>query len=192
MSEKSSAALLTLLVLLHAGCAHKIQQTYYLGVFDPDEQVPSAVYRVTVSGEADAISNTKFASGWVPAGLVDSLGSDISMPMDKNGVKITAASKEAKTKLQTGRRMVAFGPEGFREAPADHRLVIVMGSSPEAFFKAIDEGLKAYAGATAERRQEGLQRALFEALIVTREESRRLAELERDVAVQLPAEGGAR
>ena len=43
--------------------------------------------------------------------------------------------------LPTGRKLVLFGPEGFRPVPKNHRLVIVMGSNPEEFFKAIDESL---------------------------------------------------
>src|SRR6185436_10478783 len=43
--------------------------------------------------------------------------------------------------LKPGRRLMMFGPEGFREAPADHRLVIVMGANPKAFFEAIDTAL---------------------------------------------------
>ena len=37
------------------------------------EQVPPSVYRVRVKGQASFLSATKFASGWVPADLVDSL-----------------------------------------------------------------------------------------------------------------------
>jgi hypothetical protein len=41
-----------------------------------------------------------------------------------------------------------FGPEGFREAPRDHRLVIVMGSSPQKFFSAVDSALGLVASVT--------------------------------------------
>jgi hypothetical protein len=41
-----------------------------------------------------------------------------------------------------------FGPEGFREAPANHRLVIVMGSDPSAFFQGVDQALGIVAQAT--------------------------------------------
>jgi hypothetical protein len=43
--------------------------------------------------------------------------------------------------LLTGRRLIMFGPEGFREAPKNHRLVVVMGSNPDKFFSAVDEAL---------------------------------------------------
>ena len=46
---------------------NEVQQIYYLGVFDPREQVPPTIYRVRVLGQAAAISRTRFASGWVPA-----------------------------------------------------------------------------------------------------------------------------
>ena len=45
------------------------------------------------------------------------------------------------TSALSGRRLMMFGPEGFREAPRNHRLVVVMGSSPEKFFSAVDEAL---------------------------------------------------
>ena len=41
-----------------------------------------------------------------------------------------------------------FGPEGFREAPANHRLVVVMGADPSAFFEAVDQTLGVIAQAT--------------------------------------------
>src|ERR1700722_5095094 len=47
--------------------ADEIEETYYLGVFDPQEQLPPAVYRVTVHGQASSMSYVRFASGWVPA-----------------------------------------------------------------------------------------------------------------------------
>src|ERR1700676_4646298 len=60
----------------------EIQQTYYLGVFDPQGQVPTQVYRLRVHGQGSAIGFTKFASGWAPSIIADSLGSTISF--DKN------------------------------------------------------------------------------------------------------------
>ncbi len=51
---------------------NEIQQTYYLGVFDPQEQVPPTVLRVRVHGQASFISNTRYASGWVKASTVSS------------------------------------------------------------------------------------------------------------------------
>src|SRR5262245_33562546 len=55
----------------------EIEQVYYLGVFDPQDQVPPSVYRVTVHGQASVLGLTKFASGWVPADIADSLNTQI-------------------------------------------------------------------------------------------------------------------
>ena len=108
----------------------EIHQIYYLGVFDPREQTPSAIFRLTVRGQASAINTTRFACGWVPAVVADSLNTDLSF---QNGriVVPSATEREALGGIETGRRLVLFGPEGFREAPRDHRLVLVMASSPE-------------------------------------------------------------
>lgn len=120
--------------------AQEVRQIYYLGVFDPKEQLPSTIYRVTIHGQASFISNKKFASGWLPAHLADSLGSNISF--NKNGnIQIIPASGDDKSELTTGRRLMLFGPEGFREAPHGHRLAVVMASSPEDFFEAVGSGL---------------------------------------------------
>jgi hypothetical protein len=42
---------------------HDIEQVYYLGSFDPQEQVPPALYRVRVRGQASIISWMRFGSG---------------------------------------------------------------------------------------------------------------------------------
>ena len=110
--------------------SHEIQQIYYLGVFDPQDQLPPQVYRVRVHGQASFVSLVNFASGWVPANLIDSLGTTVSLNKQTGGVKFQKAGEDETAPLKTGRRLVVFGPEGFREAPADHRLVVVMGSSP--------------------------------------------------------------
>ena len=39
------------------------------------------------------------------------------------------------------KRMFLLGPEGIRISPGGHRLVVVMGSSPEKFFEAVDSAL---------------------------------------------------
>lgn len=119
-----------------------IVQTYYLGVFDPREQLPPTIYRIRVQGQASALSATKFASGWVRAELMDSLSGQIVA--EGNGVKITGNGTALAKELDKGalnRRLIMFGPEGFREAPKDHRLAVVMGSDPEAFFGAVDRAL---------------------------------------------------
>src|SRR5207245_550280 len=45
---------------------HELEQIYYLGVFDPDEQLPRSVYRLRVHGQSSPLNATRFASGWVP------------------------------------------------------------------------------------------------------------------------------
>lgn len=126
-----------------------IVQTYYLGVFDPREQLPPTIYRVRVQGQSSALNWTKFASGWIRSDLVDSLSSQVEA--DRVGVRVGGNGDNQKVELDKGqlnRRLVMFGPEGFREAPKDHRLVVVMGSNPEGFFGAVDRALGVVASVT--------------------------------------------
>ncbi|HYE32224.1 MAG TPA: hypothetical protein VEH27_12400, partial [Methylomirabilota bacterium] len=62
----------------------ELEQIYYLGVFDPLEQLPPTIYRVTVRGQSSALNRSKFASGWVPAPFIDSLSARVLE--DDNGV----------------------------------------------------------------------------------------------------------
>lgn len=117
---------------------HEIGQIYYVGVLDPHEQVPPALYRITLRGESSVVNSTKYASGWIDAGLVDSLSTKIGFD---DGGNLAVKNGEKQLALETGRRMWVFGPEGFRKVPENHRLVIVMGSSPQAFFAAVDQTL---------------------------------------------------
>jgi hypothetical protein len=164
----------------------EIEQIYYLGVLDPQDQVPPEIYRVRVHGQASFIGLTKFASGWVPAQAIDSLSSTVQFDKDSRQAKITPASADERAVLQTGRRLVMFGPEGFREAPKDHRLVVVMGSDPEGFFEAIDQSLGIVAQAQNDQRNDTLTRQLFEQLVVLKSERERLGELAKDVDIELP------
>jgi hypothetical protein len=116
--------------------SHELEQVYYFGVFDPAGQMPPILYRIRVRGQSGAISDVRFASGWVPAPVVDSLGSRV----EETGIP-AQAPRFILTRQTQDRRLVLFGPEGFREAPRDHRLVIVAGSNPDAFFRAVDEAL---------------------------------------------------
>jgi hypothetical protein len=169
----------------------EIEQVYYLGVFDPRDQVPPTVYRLTVRGQASGISNMKFGSGWVQASLIDSLNSHVGF--DGNGATVTQGSTDPFKTITPGRRLMLFGPEGFREAPKDHRLVIVMGSSPEKFFKAIDEGLAVVTQAQREKANSEVSVALFKAMSDIRNEQKRLDDLSTDVAADLPKDqGGAK
>lgn len=159
--------------------SNEIEQTYYLGVFDPQEQLPPQLYRVRVHGQASAISSTKFASGWVPAALVDSLGS--SVQPGKAGT--TGENNGLASQIKTGRRLVMFGPEGFREAPADHRLVVVMGSNPQAFFNSIDTTLGDIAAVRGAQRADALGSELLQAMLELRTEQAAIAEIGADTKI---------
>jgi hypothetical protein len=163
--------------------AHEIEQIYYLGVFDPQEQVPPMVYRLTVHGQASALSNVKFGSGWVPAQVIDSLTGQVNIDanISGNGISIVAA-KDHLAEIKPERRLIQFGPEGFREAPADHRLVIVMGASPKAFFEAIDRVLGSVSAAQAQVATADLRQELFRSLIQVQKERERLRDLESDIS----------
>jgi hypothetical protein len=84
-----------------------------------------------------------------------------------------------------------FGPEGFREAPANHRLVLVMGSSPEKYFEAVDTVLGTVSQAFAKQRQSGLTAELMTALTTTSRERADLAELRTRLESELPRQGEA-
>ena len=127
-----------------------ILQTYYLGAFDPQSQLPPTIYRIRVQGQSSALSTTRFASGWVLADLVDSLSGRIAM--QATGPQETpapgAAGSPSQDESSLDRRLVMFGPEGFREAPKKHRLVIVMSANPATYFESMDRALGVVAGLT--------------------------------------------
>ncbi len=167
--------------------AHELEQTYYLGVFDPEEQLPATVYRLTVRGQASFLSKMQFASGWVPAALIDSLNSRVGLNADNaSTVQFSQTSTNETVNLATGRRLMLFGPEGFREAPRNYRLVVVMGADPEAFFRAIDGALGVLSGATIERGNAALEKKLFEALVTTSSSRQNLNRLKSEVSEDLP------
>ncbi len=149
---------------------HDIEQVYYLGSFDPQEQVPPALYRVRVRGQASIISWLRFGSGWVPAELIDSLGSSVEINKADGKILFTNENSKSIAKLAIGRRLMQFGPEGFREVPKNHRLVLVMGSDPEDFFAAMDEALGAVSQAKVDQDSATLNRLLFEAMASVRAE----------------------
>lgn len=139
---------------------HEIEQIYYVGVFDPMEQLPPSVYRITVRGQASILSSTKFASGWAPAPLIDSLEGNVRFAAAQDGnVEYSEVETDMAVGLGEERRFMMFGPEGFREAPRGHRLVIVMGADPSAFFDAIDGALGSISDI---QRSEGNTKALLE------------------------------
>ena len=135
-TEKAITGVATLAVVP----SNEIEQIFYLGVFDPQEQVPQTIYRVRIHGQASALNQMKFGSGWVKSDLVDSLTSQQQIVAQANSLKGDGSqvfNEILNTSVQ--RKLIAFGPEGFRISPKDHRLVVVMGASPDAFFSAVDK-----------------------------------------------------
>ena len=184
-SEQQISATVVGATVVGAGApAQEVEQVYYLGIFDPQEQIPPSVYRIRVHGQASFLSGMQFASGWVPAHMADSLGVGISTG-PKGKVTIDSANDQFKP-FKAGRRLMMFGPEGFREAPADHRLVIVMGSSPEVFFNAINDSLGVVAMATQEQGSSTLNRLLFETLANLRSRQQAASDLLADTKNDLP------
>ena len=162
---------------------NEIQQTYYFGVFDPQDQLPPQMYRIRVHGQSSLISFTRFASGWVPAQLIDSLSTSTSFD-DAGPIEVSQENNSLLSDINEGRRLVLFGPQGFREAPKNHRLVIVMGASPESFFSAIDQSVGKVSEAIQERRNVNLTKKLFRALVIVKADSERLSELRRDLEIK--------
>jgi len=190
LEQKIVAGTISAAVIGSALVSHEVEQTYYLGVFDPRDQLPPTLYRVRVHGQSSFINRTRFASGWVRAELVDSLGTEISFN-DKSGrVEIKKANEDDKfNTLATGRRLMMFGPEGFREAPRDHRLVVVMGGNPEAFFNAVDQSLGSISEVIDEQRTVELERLLLRAQSQSRSELERLTDLKQDLLANPLKEG---
>ena len=171
--------------------SQEIQQIYYLGAFDPQGQLPPTVYRVRVHGQASFISFVRFASGWVPAPFIDSLGSSVGFAEEKStSISIDPGASDKLSELTAGRRLMLFGPEGFREAPKDHRLVVVMGSSPEDFFNAIDQSLGIIAEARSKQRDNKLDKKLFAALAALRDERATIDGLNKAVDADIPKPAG--
>lgn len=169
---------------------HEIEQIYYLGSFDPQEQVPPSLFRVRVRGQASLIGWMGFGSGWVPAELIDSLGSSVSINKTDGKIMIAKAENDQIAKLTIGRRLMQFGPEGFREVPKDHRLVIVMGSNPEDYFHAIDEALGAVTTAKAAQDNNSLNHLLFEAMITVQAEKQLVEGRLEEAREQFPSSEG--
>jgi hypothetical protein len=161
--------------------SQEIEQTYYVGVFDPTEQLPQAVYRLTVHGQASLLSSVHFASGWVPAPLIDGLGARIGFG-DNGNVSITAAQGQGDAArsgagIGAGRRLMMFGPEGFREAPKDQRLVIVFSASPEKFFESVGDSMQAIVKVEQEKRDSSATQRILQELVRLQDEQRQLLEL---------------
>jgi hypothetical protein len=158
-----------------------LEQTYYLGSFDPRGQLPPAIYRIRLRGQASILNSTRFASSWVPAAVVDSLAGSANIKLGKDdagSVSISAPPDNVKSSLEgAGRRLMLFGPEGFRKAPEGHRLVVIMGSSPENVEQAFASALGTVAQARFGRSAATLDRDLFGLLLELGQEREQLKAL---------------
>jgi hypothetical protein len=170
-------------VLGAASPSHEIEQTYYLGIFDPREQLPPLIYRVRVRGQASFISRMRFASGWVRAELIDSLGSNVAINQNDGTISFTK-DDEYTEKIQTDRGLVLYGPEGFRTAPRNHRLVIIMGTDPDGYFSALDQALGEYAKVNAQVRESEVMTDLLKGQVEASKDRATIAELESKLQAQ--------
>jgi hypothetical protein len=144
----------------------EIEQIYYLGVIDPLSQVPEAIYRVRVRGQASAMSETKFQTGWVPAWTIDALNGQYTGKGEGRKVGVPQRCDDTENCTPTvGRGLVQFGPEGFRDAPRDQRLVIVMGADPSKFFQAVSSTLNTVSGAKLDKDNAGIRKEMTGALV---------------------------
>lgn len=174
--------------------SNDLRQIYYLGVIDPAGQLPPTLYRVVVKGQAGTGSSMRFASGWVPAYLIDSLNTRLIFDKNEKRPKVVfdrpgdcgdgARSSEPDCLLKevfgSGRRSVQFGPDGFDVAPEDHRLAIVMGSDADAFFQAIDESLAFLTGGAVEQDRARIRAQINELLLSLKSEEAELNRIETE------------
>ncbi len=122
--------------------SNEIEQIFYLGVFDSQGQVPQTIYRIRIHGQASMLNSMKFGSGWVKSDLIDSLTSQAEIVNQSNSLSgDNEKIFDEQLGIDSQRKLIAFGPEGFRVSPKNHRLVVVMGSSPDAFFSSVDRVL---------------------------------------------------
>jgi hypothetical protein len=143
-----------------------LEQTYYLGSFDPAGQLPPTLYRIRVRGQSSILNNTKFASSWVPAEVVDALTGSATLNTKTGAVSITSDTANPGFNINdSGRRLMQFGPEGFRSAPKGHRLVILMGADPEAVEQAFSSALGTVAMATSGMSGNAVDREALKALL---------------------------
>ncbi|MGQ0509577.1 MAG: hypothetical protein ACT4P9_03105 [Betaproteobacteria bacterium] len=169
--------------------AAEIEQIYYLGVIDPIEQLPEAIYRVRVRGQASAISNVTFGSKWVPAWAVDALTAKAGNEVGDKNFSTTAYCQNPQNLSAcvppVGRGLVQFGPERFRNTPTDQRLVIVMGADPSKFFDAIDQTLGTIAEVKQDNDNADLRKHLTASLLKLKDSQGNL----RTIQLQLLEEG---
>jgi hypothetical protein len=157
---------------------NEIEQTYYLGVFDPKEQIPPQIYRIRVHGQS-SLGGGQFASGWVPADVIDTLNLSDTPTTDNSRMLGNAGNADNGSFLR-GRKLVAFGPEGFREVPKDHRLVMVMGNNANEFFNAVSAALGQVTNVKIKAKAITLNNEVFLALTGLLNEKQRLADFKDD------------
>ncbi len=158
---------------------HEMQQVYYLGTIDPLEQLPPTIYRLTVRGQSSGMSSVRFTSGWAPAELIDTLNS--AARFTENGSAPLAFAGTNQVNIAGRRRFVMFGPDGFRAAPKDYRLVIVMGANPDRFFQAIDEVLGSLGQVTVAKEGDQVKGQLLQAYSEAFQQSTSLRTLGEDL-----------
>ena len=79
----------------------------------------------------------------------------------KTGAVGTQRGSDPSQLSDQDRKLVLFGPEGFRTAPRGHRLVVVMGSSPEAVEQAFSSALGTVARVRFSPSATSVERDLF-------------------------------
>lgn len=152
----------------------EIEQTYYLGSFDPRDQLPPAIYRIRVRGQSSILNATRFASSWVPAEVVDSLTGSLAIDAKSGRVSLERQDGSVSSLADAGRRLMLFGPEGFREAPTGHRLVVIMGGDPQMVEQAFAEALGSVAQVKFGRVGVPLDRDVFALLLALGQEREQL------------------
>ncbi|MFC3122401.1 hypothetical protein [Agaribacter flavus] len=155
---------------------NELEQIFYVGMFDPQEQAPQTIYRIRIHGQASFLNDVKFGSGWVKSELVDSLSSQNNLldeikSLSGDGSKVF----EEELGIDSQRKMIAFGPEGFRITPKNHRLVVVMGTSPDAFFQAVDRTMGESAKIQNTTMSAELVQLLFESLKDVNQQKKQLS-----------------
>jgi hypothetical protein len=145
--------------------SNEIEQIFYLGVFDSQSQVPQTIYRIRIHGQASMLNSMKFGSGWVKSDLIDSLTSQAEIVNQSNSLSgDNGKIFDEQLGIDSQRKLIAFGPEGFRVSPKNHRLVVVMGSSPDAFFSSVDRVLGEQSKVHNTAVSQELVRLLFDSL----------------------------
>lgn len=157
-----------------------LEQTYYLGSFDPRSQLPPAIFRIRVRGQSSVLSSVRFGSSWVPAEVVDSLAGEIDPGFGRSNVKITNDPNYRSPFRAEDRKLVLFGPEGFRQAPKNHRLVVIMGSNPDAVEQAFSSALGTVAAVKFGESGSALERQSLKLLLELGREKERLSSIVKE------------